>query len=562
MGRAGRWCFPERHADSYGMTDKKGDTLSAMRGLLVVGWLVTGVGVAQVPAAPVVHVAYPVGVGTALGEQIAGLLADPGASRAHWGIAVTAMDGTPIYGRSEGKLFRPASNAKLFTTAAAMALLGPDAAVETVVRGEIDKSGAVTVLYLEGGGDANLDSGDIPYLAPSEWPANASKPPPFRDLESLADQLIAKGLKRVTGKIEGDANDFPWEPYPEGWELDDLVWGYGAPVSGLTIHDNELKMTIRPGGLVPGQKEIYYAPSPELEQFGVPYYQLKVDGHTEKEKEYWSGVNVDREPGSRTLRVYGFMPADSKPDVEEVAIDDPALFAAMAFRDVLVRKGVVVDGPATSYHWQLDRADGFHSQLVDPGGCANHIYTTTFMCPVDKLMTLIPVLATHESPPLAEDVKFTLKASQNLHAELMLRRLGHVALDGNASNIDGARVVRQFLIHIGLDPDDFVLYDGSGLSSHDLVTPRATAQLLAYAAKQPWFATWKAALPVSGVDGTLGGAVQGWGAEGEGVCEDGDARRESCAEWVCRVCEREDGDLFGDGGRSCAVGVYGSGGDG
>jgi D-alanyl-D-alanine carboxypeptidase/D-alanyl-D-alanine-endopeptidase (penicillin-binding protein 4) len=71
------------------------------------------------------------------------------------------------------------------------------------------------------------------------------------------------------------------------------------------------------------------------------------------------------------------------------------------------------------------------------------------------------------------------------------------------SSEEGAKVVHGFLLHAGLDPGDFVFYDGSGLSGHDLVTPRATAQLLAYAAKQPWFAQWKAALPVGGEDGTL-----------------------------------------------------------
>ena len=64
-------------------------------------------------------------------------------------------------------------------------------------------------------------------------------------------------------------------------------------------------------------------------------------------------------------------------------------------------------------------------------------------------------------------------------------------------------MVRQWLINAGLDGNDFVFYDGSGLSSHDLVTPRATTQLLAFAATQPWFAQWKAALPLGGVDGTL-----------------------------------------------------------
>jgi D-alanyl-D-alanine carboxypeptidase/D-alanyl-D-alanine-endopeptidase (penicillin-binding protein 4) len=73
----------------------------------------------------------------------------------------------------------------------------------------------------------------------------------------------------------------------------------------------------------------------------------------------------------------------------------------------------------------------------------------------------------------------------------------------DGSTVEGARVVRQFLINAGIDPNDFVFYDGSGLSSHDLVTPRATAKLLQFATTQPWFADWKASLPIGGEDGTL-----------------------------------------------------------
>src|ERR1700679_390973 len=70
---------------------------------------------------------------TELAKTIASLLSGPGVARDHWGIMVTAMDGSPIYSLNEGQLFQPASNAKLFTTAAAIALLGPDATVETKI---------------------------------------------------------------------------------------------------------------------------------------------------------------------------------------------------------------------------------------------------------------------------------------------------------------------------------------------------------------------------------------------------------------------------------------------
>jgi D-alanyl-D-alanine carboxypeptidase/D-alanyl-D-alanine-endopeptidase (penicillin-binding protein 4) len=111
-------------------------------------------------------------------------------------------------------------------------------------------------------------------------------------------------------------------------------------------------------------------------------------------------------------------------------------------------------------------------------------------------------LASHQSVTLAEDLVTTNKISQNLHAELLLHHLGEEAGD-DGSTAQGERVVRAFLLKAGLLPDDFVFFDGSGLSGHDLATPRAQAKLLLYAMSQPWGALYKSSLPIAGVDGTL-----------------------------------------------------------
>jgi D-alanyl-D-alanine carboxypeptidase/D-alanyl-D-alanine-endopeptidase (penicillin-binding protein 4) len=113
------------------------------------------------------------------------------------------------------------------------------------------------------------------------------------------------------------------------------------------------------------------------------------------------------------------------------------------------------------------------------------------------------MLASHRSPALVDDVTVTNKVSQNLHAELLLHDLGRKLTCDSGSTVDGARLMRAFLEDAGVDKDDFVFFDGSGLSGHDLVTPRATARLLQYASVQPWFADWKKSLPVGGEDGSL-----------------------------------------------------------
>lgn len=467
--------------------------------------------VGQTPNSPTAspnHPVFPDGAGTPLGTQIAALLADPGVSRAHWGIAVTALDGTAIYGWDEGKFFRPASNAKLFTTAAAMALLGPDATVTTRVFGDLDAKGKVRGdLTLVGAADANLASGDLPYVPPAQRPKSASGQPPvgLDDLRALADQLAAKGVRRVSGRIVGDDTLFPHEPFADSWDVGDLVWGYGAPVSALTIADNEMKLTVNPGAVSgPKGRERYTPVTVTLEQNGVPYYTVNSQVDTTAAGT-GSHVNVERLPGSRALRVYGSMAVDAEPDVEHVSIDDPALYAAMALRQMLVERGIRVDGEATAQHQVVHDGRGFLGTVNAPlTECEAATVAGLPGCPASCPVAVRPnVLASKASAPLAEDVMLTLKVSQNLHAELLLHRLGGAAACTTGSTAEGARIVRGYLLHAGLDPADFVFYDGSGLSGHDLVTPRATAQLLAYAAKQPWFAQWKAALPVGGEDGTL-----------------------------------------------------------
>src|SRR5271170_1693076 len=118
---------------------------------------------------PVVLKAGRSGPCTELSTTIAASLEAPAVVRDHWGIAVIGMDGAPIYSLNEGQLFQPASNAKLFTTAAAMALLGSKTTYETKIlaRGVFADGGKLMGhLVLDGNGDANLSGRVLPYVAP------------------------------------------------------------------------------------------------------------------------------------------------------------------------------------------------------------------------------------------------------------------------------------------------------------------------------------------------------------------------------------------------------------
>lgn len=469
------------------------------------------------PAPLPVHPVFPTGATTPLGSQIAALLADPSVSRAHWGIAVTAMDGTPLYGFEEGELFRPASNAKLYTTAAAMALMGPDKrfTTEVIAEGKLRHGTLHGDLVLKGGGDANFAGGyALPYVPPALRPKTppAVTPDQLADVEDLAAQVAAHGVRVIDGDVVGDDSEFDNTPYGEGWSIDDMLWGYGAPVSALSIHDNQIDVTLAPAPSGHGPAEIKL--SPDLQYYRIDPHEPGSSYVPSLQTQSWGRPPMqqfERAPGSRDLYIIGDLKPDQHPVHEEIAIDDPAEYAAMALHDALERHGIVVHGSVRVRHRANGDLKGFfeesHEPLAVPPAQLNSLFQPGPVQCEAQVASIGPqppqtVLAQHQSPPLIEDLTLTAKVSQNLHAEIMLRNIS-AEKSCDASLASSVQIVRQFWIHAGLDPADFVFYDGSGLSAKDLVTPRATAQLLAYAAKQPWFAQWKAALPVAGEDGTL-----------------------------------------------------------
>ena len=454
----------------------------------------------------------PTPVQLLLSDQIAAILAAPAVARDHWGIAVTTLDGSPIYSLNDAQLFHPASNAKLFTTAAALALLGPDQRFTTRVEygSAGDKSKAVRGdVTIVGSGDANFSDRALPYR-PAEI-RSAPLPPvtPLRYLADFADQIAASGVKRVTGDIVGDDTLFPWEPYPEGWSIDDMVWGYGAPVSALSINDNQVLVTITPGNAAGDLPTVKW---PD----GIPaYYQIDSSNLITGPRKSPSHIEFTRDSGSKFLHISGSIAAGSEPDAEQIAIADPAEFTAFALKEMLEARGVKVEGITRAKHRIDAQSPGFLAEskqslpklpaAINPN--LSKLLTGQVTC-----FDACPLILQHTSPPVLEDVVLTSKVSQNLHAELLLHHLGKQDSDGSVegSTAEGARVVRQWLINAGIDPNDFVFYDGSGLSSKDLVTPRAIAKLLSYAAHdpkttqpQPWFDGWKSSLPIGGVDGSL-----------------------------------------------------------
>lgn len=402
------------------------------------------------------------GSAQALPETIEKLLAEPAARRAIWAVHVRDLaSGQTVYERNSEVPFTPASNTKLFSSALALTKLGPDYRFQTQVLGAPPVQGTIRGdVVLLGGGDPTLSGRVYPYRKDSAW-GDALAP-----LSLLADQVAASGVTRIDGDVVGDDSRYTWEPHPDGWTAGDTVWEYGAPVSALIVNDNAFRLTLhtpkRPG------EAVTVALDPPFEYFTIQN-TVRVGAGLPRR------IEVDRLPGSRVLRIHGVTPPGAGLARLLLAVDDPALFAASAFKELLERRGVTVRGEARVRH----RETGV--PYVAPQG---------------------HVLASRESPPLVEILRVVNKVSQNLHAEIALRETAHT-LRGEGSRSEGLKELDAFLGQVGIANDERDFLDASGLSRRTLVTPAAVTKLLAWMRASPQGEAFQGLLPVAGVDGTL-----------------------------------------------------------
>ena len=392
-------------------------------------------------------------------------VSQPRFSAALWGIKVVSLDtGQTLFEHNPQKLFSPASNSKLYTISLAFDRLGADGKIKTSLyaRSRPSTDGVLAGdLVVYGRGDptinARLHSNDI-----------------YHALQPLVAALTNAGVKRIEGDLVGDGTFMHGPPYGSGWAWDDAEYYYGAELSALTINDNTLQVSVKPGERVGAPAKLALIPATDY---------VTLSNRTETaDKETRRTIHFYRPLNENVVYVTGRIALEDTGHTEDVTLHNPAGLFVTLYKEALTRQGISVRGKVRSVNWPDAGSDSWSTNRIELGSM--------------------------DSPPMRDIAPEVMKPSQNLYTDLLLAYVGEKARpvngSGEVTSEDlGIRELNQFLADVGVHRGDVLFEEGSGLSRNNLTTPNATVTLLQFMSKHACAGAFLDSLPIAGVDGTL-----------------------------------------------------------
>lgn len=382
-----------------------------------------------------------------LANVIDNVAARPELARARLGVQVETLAGEVILSREGDRFFVPASTMKLLTTAAALTYLGPAHRLQTTVLGVVDPlaGGDRALLQVVGGGDPSIDQ---------------------TDLEALAHQVRQRSVQGVT--VLYGRETFAGQAVNPNWDWEDVQAGYGAPVNSLIFQENEIGLSLHPQSVGAPLQVVWDDPTRSGDWVIENDTRTVAPGTPEF-------IRVGRDLGQPVLRVGGQLIVGSAPETASIAEPNPGPAFLNAFAETLGTQGITVQ------------------------------QTSLGEVPRDRDWQL---LASVESPPLAELLVSTNQNSNNLYAEALLKTLGRQRLEAPDATAAGIAIALETLETLGLDPQSVVMVDGSGLARKNLITPDAIVQVLQGMARSPYADDYRASLAIAGDRGTLRSRLQ------------------------------------------------------
>jgi serine-type D-Ala-D-Ala carboxypeptidase/endopeptidase (penicillin-binding protein 4) len=379
----------------------------------------------------------------------------PELRRYRWGIVVKSLNGTnQLYNRDGDRLFIPASNLKLITTAVALRQLGAATKLRTSVY-QLPGNSSGTNLLVVGRGDPSLS---------------------IIGLRSIAQQLKQRGTSQI-GQISFDDGYFRGEPIHGDWEWGDLSTDYAPAINSLMLNQNALSLNVTPQQI--GMPLAYNWSDLSLNNWQVDNQSLTVATNQE------SNVNALAAFGKPVLRLTGKLAQNAEPVRIDLPVVNPVDSFISGFRQSLIKEKITIGS----------------TRLV-----------------LGQSTIGLSEVAAIESPPISELVREANLKSNNVYAEVLLKSIGRTHPQANLSSDDtgslGIALVKQRLTELGVNPQAYRISDGSGLSRHNLVAPAAFTQLLSGMATMSEGKLFRDSLPVAGVSGTLKNRLKGTLAQG------------------------------------------------
>jgi len=387
-------------------------------------------------------------------------------SHAHWGVLIQSLkNGRTIYERNADRMFMPASNEKIPTSAATLIKLGSDFTFQTIIGNSGYRSDSTIYgdLIIIGDGDPTLS--DRIYEKPTTV------------FELWADSILSFGVNVIDGNIIGDDNKYDDSHLGYGWTFMGLDYWPSAEISALQLNENYIDLQFIP----PLTKIDTLQIVPDLES---EYY--KIIDETEIVDTGKTDLNISSNFGQNNIVIKGKVLQGSKKFERSPTITNPTKFYATVLKEVLERKGIKILG----HPKDCDDIDNYSDSI-----------------------RIRDTLLVHHSPPMKEMLKVLMKRSQNLYAETMIRILGYKK-SGIGSFKEGKKVVEEVLLQFGIEKDTYAFMDGSGLSRYNFISPNQVVKILKGMRNSPYWDVWYDIQPIAGIDGTLRKRMKGTKAEG------------------------------------------------
>ena len=436
--------------------------------------------VAEPVAVPPAVVRTPPTLGATVRHIADSATASPMWRTARWGLLVVDVtSGDTLISHDADRMFMPASNEKLLTAAVAMQQLGPDYRWRTPVmlRGRQRGDTWYGDLLVSGSGDPSFSDTMRGGVAASAF-------------DTVVTALKARGIKRVVGNVAAFGDAFTGATTGFGWQADDFDLSYSAAVDELMFNEGELNVRVFGGAKFGAPVRVVRMPTSSYPPLSVKVETRAPASRADRLQAEYDSVGV-------TLQLTGAVAVGDSASVT-VAYRHPSDAFRAALRERLIAGGVrVVDAPVR----KLTRRQQAKADSVSA------------LAPSDTVVVLV-------SPPLREVLPKMQKPSQNQIAELLFRTSGLVA--SGSGSADSARAVgARTLAGFGVGADEIAYRDGSGLSRHDYLTPRAVVKVLDAMRLSPWFDLYRDALPLAGVDGTIANRMKGTPAAGNAHAKTG-----------------------------------------